>query len=212
MTCLGESWAGAASALRECWARRSRTGVDACSWRAAVALDVLTEAALLARFALGMPRFSAKLVAIDDWGSLRRDVGAAGGEEAGAAVWVRAADDLDRADVVEWESCLEAAAAAAAASFFCLGGASLMRPASLRWWCSSRLRMRRACEGAASAGGACGWVPSHAMLYYTSALCVSWAALWKAAAARSCCCPAVATLLVRVAVAAERAWSWAWVR
>lgn len=44
---------------------------------------------------------------------------------------------------------------------------------------------------------------------HTSALCVSWVASWKAVAARSCSCPAVAMLLSNVAVAAVRTCSWA---
>lgn len=72
---MSESFAVGGSPLRECWARRSRTGVDGWSWRAAVAFELLTAGAAVALFALGMPRFSARLVAMDDWGSLRRDVG-----------------------------------------------------------------------------------------------------------------------------------------
>jgi hypothetical protein len=46
----------------------------------------------------------------------------------------------------------------------------------------------------------------------TSALCVSCTASWKAVAAKSCSCPAVATRLSYVAVAAVRTCSWALVR
>ena len=84
-------------------------------------------------FALGMPRFSAKLVAIEDWGRRRRDVGSV----------VDAADDV-RDDVLDWAGLEASACLLASVAFFSLRGASLIRPASLRWWSSRRLRMRRA--------------------------------------------------------------------
>jgi hypothetical protein len=92
-----------------------------------VPLDVL--------FALGMPRFSARLVAIEDCGSLRRDVGGVGEDVFEAEG--RDVEDFGGADVVEdSEGCLVA--------FFSSRGVSLIRPASLWWWSSRRLRMRRA--------------------------------------------------------------------
>ena len=54
------------SALRDCCASRSRTGVEACSFRPAVVLGMFADAPLVVLFALGMPRFSARLVAIED--------------------------------------------------------------------------------------------------------------------------------------------------
>ena len=47
---------------------------------------------------------------------------------------------------------------------------------------------------------------------HTSALWVSWMASWNAVAAKSCSCPAMATLLSNVAVAAVRTCSCALVR
>ena len=61
---------------------------------------------------------------------------------------VDAADEV-RVDVLDWvelvESvCLVASVVVVVVVFFSLRGASLIRPASLRWWSSRRLRMRRA--------------------------------------------------------------------
>lgn len=135
---MSESFAVGESPLRECWARRSRTGVEGWSWRAAVAFELLTAGAAVALFTLGMPRFSARLVAMDDWGSLRRDVGGVV-EEAAGVCGTAVVEDLGREETDESVGCFVAAAV-----FFCLGGASLIRPASLRWCTSSRARMRRA--------------------------------------------------------------------
>ena len=80
----------------------------------------------MALFALGMPRFSARLVAIEDWGSLRRDAGGVW-EEAAGAVGKFPVEDLGAGEAEGSAGCLVEAAV-----FFCLGGASLIRPASLR--------------------------------------------------------------------------------
>jgi hypothetical protein len=96
-----------------------------------VPLDVL--------FALGMPRFSARLVAIEDWGSRRRDVGGVG--EDVAEEGVRDVDVFGGGEVVEAsEGCF-------VTFFFSSRGASLIKPASLRWWSSRRVSMRRAYAG-----------------------------------------------------------------
>jgi hypothetical protein len=103
-----------------------------------VAFAVFADAPLAALLALGIPRFSARLVAIEDWGSLRRDVGGVGED---------VVDEDVRDDSVfgggktaeDSEDCF-----VASVFFFSLRGASLIRPASLRWWSSRRLRMRRA--------------------------------------------------------------------
>jgi hypothetical protein len=133
-SCLG---ALLESALHDCCARRSRTGVDSCSFRPGKVPDAFTDAPLVVLFALGIPRFSARLVAIEDWGSRRRDVGGVGED-----VVEGAARDVDvlggRDDVEASEGCLVASAR------FSLRGASLIKPASLWWWSSRRLRMRRA--------------------------------------------------------------------
>jgi hypothetical protein len=126
------------SDLRDCCARRSRTGVDGCSLGAAVVLGTLADGPLVALLALGIPRFSARLVAIEDWGSLRRDVGGVGEDVLDEDV--RDDDVFSEGERVDdSEGCL-----VASVFFLSLGGASLIRPASLRWWSSSRLRMRRA--------------------------------------------------------------------
>ena len=123
------------SAFRDCCAKRSRTGVDCCSVLLPEAPEKFTAVPLEVLFALGMPRFSARLVAIEDCGSLRRDVGGVG--EDVFEVEVPDVEDFGRADVAEdSEGCL--------VTFFSPRGASLIRPASLRWWSSRRLRMRRA--------------------------------------------------------------------
>lgn len=84
-----------------------------------------------------MPRFSARLLAIDDCGSLRRDVGAA--------------DDVVDEDALLLAAVLDVALFAVLSQAevvvllcFSLRGASLISPASCRWWSSRRLRMRRA--------------------------------------------------------------------
>jgi hypothetical protein len=78
------------------------------------------------------------LLAMADCGSRRRDVGGDG--EVGAE------------DVLLLDMPFEVAAFAAASGgrlvvllSFSLRGVSLISPASLRWWSSRRLRMRRAC-------------------------------------------------------------------
>lgn len=118
--------------------------MDAGSGLPDIAPATVTAAPLVVRFALGMPRFSARLLAMDDWGRRRRDAGAvdvgAGVEEA------RDADGLSGGEVAYVsEACL-----GPSVFFFSLRGASLISPASLRWWSSSRFRMRRA-YGAQSA-------------------------------------------------------------
>jgi hypothetical protein len=127
------------SAFRDCCARRSRTGVDSCSFLPGKVPDAFANAPLAVLFALGIPRFSARLVAIEDWGSLRRDVGGVGDDVVEEAV--RDVDVLGgRDDVEASEGCL------VASGLFSLRGASLIKPASLWWWSSRRLRMRRACD------------------------------------------------------------------
>jgi len=114
--------------------------VEGCSVRPAVVLGMFADAPLVVLFALGMPRFSARLVAIEDWGSLRRDVGGVGED-------VLAAEARDDDVFGEGETTDDSEGCLAASVFFLsLRGASLMRPASLRWWSSRRLRMRRACS------------------------------------------------------------------
>lgn len=123
------------SDLRDCLSRRSLTGV-ACPSRAAMAPETVTALPLVVRLALGMPRFSARLVAMDDCGSLR---------------WVRGDEvegELVRevllfvdGDVVELS---ESLLVLLETFLSVLRGASLISPASLRWWSSSRPRMRRA--------------------------------------------------------------------
>jgi hypothetical protein len=86
-----------------------------------------------------MPRFSARLVAIEDWGSRRRDVGGVG--EDVAEEGVRDVDVFGGGEVVEAsEGCF-------VTFFFSSRGASLIKPASLRWWSSRRVSMRRAYAG-----------------------------------------------------------------
>jgi hypothetical protein len=97
----------------------------------------LTAVPLVVLVAVGMPRFSARLLAIADWGSRRRDVGGAG-EVAVEEVLLPAAPLAVAVLVVESERRV------AVLPCFSLRGASLIRPASLRWWSSRRLRMRRA--------------------------------------------------------------------
>lgn len=102
-----------------------------------MAPETVTAVPLVVRLALGMPRFSARLVAMDDWGSLRW----VRGDEAEGEV-AREALPLADSEVAG----LSASLLAALLVFLSvLRGASLIRPASLRWWSSSRLRMRRAC-------------------------------------------------------------------
>ena len=127
------------SAFRDCCASRSRTGVEACSLLAAIAPDAFTAVLLVVLFTLGMPRFSARLLAIEDCGSRRRDVGGAG--EDVDEDEVRFVETLGEGDVTE------ASPAWLMEELFLsfLRGASLIRPASLRWWSSRRVRMRRAC-------------------------------------------------------------------
>jgi hypothetical protein len=86
-----------------------------------------------------MPRFSARLLAIEGWGSLRREVGA--GEEALEEDGLLLVEAFSEEDLVAPSEIW----LALAPGFLSLRGASLMRPASLRWWSSRRLRMRRAC-------------------------------------------------------------------
>lgn len=101
---------------------------------------MFAEAPLVVLVALGMPRFSARLVAIEDWGSLRRDVGGVGEEV--LAEEARDDDVFGEGEAADKsEGCL-----VASVFFLSLRGASLIRPASLRWWSSRRLRMRRACN------------------------------------------------------------------
>jgi hypothetical protein len=72
-----------------------------------------------------MPRFSARFVAIEDWGSLRRDTRGVGEEV--FEVEVRDVELFDGAEVVEdSDGCF-------VAFFLSSRGASLIRPASLRW-------------------------------------------------------------------------------
>jgi hypothetical protein len=112
--------------------------MDGCSLGPAAVFGMLADGPLVALLALGIPRFSARLVAIEDWGSLRRDIGGVGEDVLDEDV----RDDNvlgEREGVDDSEGCL-----VASVFFLSLGGASLIRPASLRWWSSSRLRIRRA--------------------------------------------------------------------
>jgi hypothetical protein len=103
--------------------------VDGCSLRPAAAPGTFAEAPLVVLFALGIPRFSARLVAIEDWGSLRRDVGGVGEDVLGADVDVRDDDVFAEGETVRAsEGCL-----VVSVFFFSLRGASLIRPASWRW-------------------------------------------------------------------------------
>jgi hypothetical protein len=125
------------SALRDCCASRSRTGVAPCSSRLPIAPATFTAVPLVVLRAVGMPRFSARLLAIEGCGSLRRDVGGVGDsvdEEMLLLVTLFEVAVL----VVLSEAC------AVVLLCFFSRGASLIRPASLRWWSSRRLRMRRA--------------------------------------------------------------------
>jgi hypothetical protein len=113
--------------------------VAPCSSRLPIEPATLTAVPLVVLLAVGMPRFSARLLAIDDCGSLRRDVGGV----------CECVDD----DALLPEEFLEGGVFAALSGAravvllcFSLRGASLIRPASLRWWSSRRLRMRRACS------------------------------------------------------------------
>lgn len=123
--------------FRDCCANRSLTGVDACSLLLAITADAVTWVLLLALFTLGMPRFSARLLAMEDCGSLRREDGGvddvavdeeARGPDLGGASAARASGD-----------CF-----AVSPLLSCFRGASLIRPASLRWWSSRRPSIRRA--------------------------------------------------------------------
>ena len=154
----------------------------AWSLRWVMAPATVTGERVVVRRALGMPRFSARLLAIEGWGRRRREAGGDEGCEGEVVVGEVAVVGAAGVGVVEAVSGLLAAAGV-------LRGASLIRPASLRWWSSSRVRMRRA-----------------------SGLDVSRAASWKRRAAVSCSWPAVAMLWANVAVAALRTWSWAAVR
>lgn len=73
---------------------------------------------------------------MEDWGSLRRDGGG----------FVEAAeDDILLLVLLLLEAALVVLSAACAVPpCLSLRGASLIRPASLRWWSSRRFRMRRA--------------------------------------------------------------------
>lgn len=73
---------------------------------------------------------------MDDCGSLRCEMG----EDLLEGELVREAVFLGGGEVVEGSRVL----LAAVLFLSVLRGASLIRPASLRWWSSSRLRMRRA--------------------------------------------------------------------
>lgn len=125
------------SAFRACLSSRSLTGV---AWpsRAAFAPDAVTAVPLVVRLALGMPRFSARLLAMEDCGRRRWVLGAEAEGEL-----VRAAAVLVEAVVLVLSDSLLVPLALFLSD---LRGASLIRPASLRWWSSSRLRMRRACR------------------------------------------------------------------
>jgi hypothetical protein len=115
-----------ASAFRACWANKSRTGVEACSFLPASVPDAVAGVLPVVLFALGMPRFSARLVAIDDCGKRRRDVGAPGEDVDDAEV--RVEEDLGGGDAVDTsEVCF-----APSLFGFSLRGASLIKPASLR--------------------------------------------------------------------------------
>jgi hypothetical protein len=142
VSCADEPLALLESTFRDCCARRSRTGVDGCSFLPADTPDRLPAVPLNVLFALGMPRFSARFVAIEDWGSLRRDTGGVGEEVFEEEV--RDAELLGGAEGVEdSDGCW-------VTFFFSSRGASLIRPASLRWWSSRRLSMRRAYAGSDS--------------------------------------------------------------
>lgn len=86
----------------------------------------------------GMPRFSARLLAMEDCGSRRRD-GARVGEE------VEGEEVLSAEPFGGGEAVADSGAWLASLFFSLVRGASLMRPASLWWWSSRRLRIRRAC-------------------------------------------------------------------
>ena len=125
------------SAFRACLSSRSLTGVAGPS-RAAFAPAAVTAVPLVVRLALGMPRFSARLLAMEDCGRRRCVLGAA------------AEGELVRVDAVLVEAAAvvlsDSSLVLLALFLSVLRGASLIRPASLRWWSSSRLRMRRACR------------------------------------------------------------------
>ena len=133
---MGDSVDEAGSGLREWRSRRSRTGV-AWSLRWVMAPATVTGERVVVRRALGMPRFSARLLAIEGWGRRRREAGGDEGCEGEVVVGEVAVMGAAGVGVVEAVSGLLAAAGV-------LRGASLIRPASLRWWSSSRVRMRRA--------------------------------------------------------------------
>ena len=118
--------------------------------RAAFAPATVITLPLMVRRALGMPRFSARLLAM-------AGLAMAG---CGRRRWVRGADvggELVRADgVLDVEEVVEEVVALSLPEgllvlvvllppfLSLLRGASLIKPASLRWWSSSRQRMRRA--------------------------------------------------------------------
>ena len=117
---------------------RSLTGV-ACPSRVALVPAAVTVEPPVVRLALGMPRFSARLLAMAGWGRRRWVLGDEA-EAEGELVRVAAVLVADEAAVLS-----ESLAALVVVVFLSvLRGASLIRPASLRWWSSSRLRMRRA--------------------------------------------------------------------
>ena len=134
---------------------------------------------------------------MDDCGSLRCVLG-----DDVEGELVREAEVFVEAEVVELS---ESLAVLLLLFLSVLRGASLISPASLRWWSSSRPRIR-------SAYGVLVCVVIRLSGMRASALCVSCEASWKKMAAWSCSSPAVAILLLRVAVCALRTCSWALVR
>jgi hypothetical protein len=145
LSCCAEDGCGSArllaSAFRE---SMSRTGVEACSLRPASAFATETAALLGAPRRGPMPRASARLLAMDDWGRRRRerarvgDVGAAGGDAGRGGAWSAGGEAVAEADA-SW---------CAASGFLVSGlrGGSLMRLACARWLFSRSARMRRDCS------------------------------------------------------------------
>jgi hypothetical protein len=129
------------SALRDCRSSRSRTGVDGASLR--LPKGLVTDGGETADVPLrkpGMPLFSARLLAMDDCGSLRRESARAGGEVDGEGDKA-----LAEALPAGGEIVLGSVESSAAPLFFSfLREGSLIRRASLWWWSSRRARIRRA--------------------------------------------------------------------
>lgn len=115
------------------------------AWPSRVALVPATVTAVppVVRLALGMPRFSARLLAMAGWGR-RRWVRGDEDEAEAEGELVRVAAVLVADEDVALSESLVALEEVVVVFRSLLRGASLIRPASLRWWSSSRLRMRRA--------------------------------------------------------------------